>query len=412
MLFVIEGRFEVESCFVIIIIIIFMPPPLLKHSSHPQCGSPLVWCEATHVVTGAIANTVVVVTTVVASCPAGADRTAAIAGGKNSAPRQATPPSGDGDLGDLGKQRRPQASNEWGMVGSSKGWWVSADGWRDEAGETRWGSADGWPSDEDGWQYNARPEYKAKKAEHKKTATRGGGDHAASQRNEFDDVVTEFKNMKEDIMKGMEVMKETMKGMEENLQLAKEEIRVANSRIEMLEFLAKGIPAVVTGMGSPAPAVRAPQSPVVTALGSAPVVGAPLSPALTAPQSEADDEPCRWHKYKPESVVDPDYEGIVEKDADVWIHHLGSTLFAENSRTLYKILERIRPVMMRDKCRVTACRTKANRFFHVQCLKCLQCVYGRYGTWTEDASPMAPKRAMSLLAEFFMIEEGGEKPQT
>ena len=95
MLFVIEGRFEVESCFVIIIII-FMPPPLLKHSSHPQCGSAVVWCEATHVVTGVIAATVVVVTTVVASCPAGADRTAAIAGGENSAPRKA----GDGDLGE------------------------------------------------------------------------------------------------------------------------------------------------------------------------------------------------------------------------------------------------------------------------------------------------------------------------
>ena len=95
MLFVIEGRFEVESCFVIIIII-FLPPPLLKHSSHPQCGSAVVWCEATYRVTGVIAATVVVVTTVVASCPAGADRTAAMAGGENSARRQAS----DGDLGE------------------------------------------------------------------------------------------------------------------------------------------------------------------------------------------------------------------------------------------------------------------------------------------------------------------------
>jgi len=92
MLFVIEGRFEVESCFVVVIIIIFLQPHLLKHRSHPQCGSAVVWCEATHVVTGVIAATVVVLTTVVASCPAGADRTAAIARGENSAPRQATPP--------------------------------------------------------------------------------------------------------------------------------------------------------------------------------------------------------------------------------------------------------------------------------------------------------------------------------
>ena len=39
-------------------------------------------------VTGVIAATVVVVTTVVASCPAGADRTAAIAGGENSPPQK------------------------------------------------------------------------------------------------------------------------------------------------------------------------------------------------------------------------------------------------------------------------------------------------------------------------------------
>ena len=233
--------------------------------------------------------------------------------------------------------------------------------------------------------------------------TRGGGDHAASERNEFDAVKTEVKNMKEDIKVILQGFEKTMKVMEENLHLAKEEICGAKARIEMLEADIKkvvqtddrGIPAVVTAPPHPASVVRAPHSP-----------------ALTAPQSESDDEACRWHKHKPDSCVEPDYEGVVEKDADDWINHLGSTLFAKNTKTLYKILERIRPVMMKDKCRVTACRTKANRFFHVQCLKCLQCVYGKYGTWTEDSSPMAPQRGASLLAEFFKIEEGGEKPQT
>ena len=233
--------------------------------------------------------------------------------------------------------------------------------------------------------------------------TRGGGDHAASERNEFDAVKTEVKKMKEDMKKILLRFEKTIKEMEENLHSAKEEIRGAKARIEMLEAEVKkvvqtddrGIPAVVTAPPQPAPVVRAPQSPVVT-----------------APQSESDDEPCGWHKHKPDSCVEPDYEGVVEKDADDWINHLGSTLFVENSKTLDKIWDRIRPVMRKNKCRVTACRTQANRFFHVQCLKCLQCVYGKYGTWTEDASPMAPKRAMSLLAQFFMIEEGGEKPQT
>ena len=73
--------------------------------------------------TGVIAATVVVLTTVVASCPAGADRTAAIARGENSAPRQATPPCRDGDVGNLGKQRRPQASNAAPRQATSGGWW-------------------------------------------------------------------------------------------------------------------------------------------------------------------------------------------------------------------------------------------------------------------------------------------------
>ena len=91
MRFVIEGRFEVESCFVIIIIC--MPMPLLKHSSHPQFGSAGVWGEATCVVAGVIAATVVVIATVVALCPVGAERTATMAGG------EATRQELDGHLG-------------------------------------------------------------------------------------------------------------------------------------------------------------------------------------------------------------------------------------------------------------------------------------------------------------------------
>ena len=173
--------------------------------------------------------------------------------------------------------------------------------------------------------------------------TRCGGDHAASLRNEFDDVKTEVKNMKEDIKGILPMVEKTMKKVEERLHLAKEEICGAKARMEMLEADIKkvvqtddrGIPAVVTAPPQPAPVVRAPQSPVVTAPESAPVVRAPHSPALTAPQSESDDEACRWHKHKPDSCVEPDYEGVVEKDADDWINHLGSTLFAKNTKTLY-----------------------------------------------------------------------------
>ena len=240
-------------------------------------------------------------------------------------------------------EQRPQASNAamgiwqsdfrnnaWGMVGSSKGWWESADGWRDEAGETRWReSADGWRDEAGGTEW----------CEGEALITRGGGDHAASLRNEFDDVKTEVKNMKEDIKGILPMFEKTMKVMEENLHLAKEEICGAKARIEMLEADIKkvvqtddrGIPAVVTAPPQPAPVVRAPQSPVVTASESAPVVRAPQLPALQARQSESDDEPCGWHKHKPDSCVEPDFMGVVEKSADDWINHLGATLFVKKT---------------------------------------------------------------------------------
>ena len=211
-----------------------------------------------------------------------------------------------------------------------------------------------------------------------------------------------------------------MKVIEENLHLAKEEICGSKARIEMLEARSTcppcdgpRIPAVVTAPPQPAPVVRQPQSPVVTARESAPVERAPHSPALSASESApVVTKPCGWHKHKPDSCVELDCMGVEEKDVDDWINHLGSTLFQWNSKPLYKILTRLRPVHKEQKCRVTACRTQANRSFHVQCLDCLQCVYGKYGTWAEGESPMAPTRAAKGLMDFFMIEESGEKPQT
>ena len=136
---------------------------------------------------------------------------------------------------------------------------------------------------------------------------------------------------------------------------------------------------------------RAPQSPVVTA------------PGLTAPQSKCNGEACRWHKYKPDSCVVPKYAGSEEKDVDAWVAHFGD-------KTVHKIGKCIGNV--RDMCRVTACRTTANRFFHVQCLKYQQSVYGTYRAWAAEVSPTAPGRAMRELKEFFLIEESDEKRQS
>ena len=68
------------------------------------------------------------------------------------------------------------------------------------------------------------------------------------------------------------------------------------------------------------------------------------------------------------------YEGSVETNVDEWIDHLSAPPFATNTNTVHRIGARLRPVW--GQCRVTACRTQANRFFHVKCLKCGQSVFG------------------------------------
>ena len=68
------------------------------------------------------------------------------------------------------------------------------------------------------------------------------------------------------------------------------------------------------------------------------------------------------------------YKGSVGTDVEEWVDHSSAPLFATNTNTVYRIGARLRPVW--GQCRVTACRTQANRFFHVKCLKCGQSVFG------------------------------------
>ena len=68
---------------------------------------------------------------------------------------------------------------------------------------------------------------------------------------------------------------------------------------------------------------------------------------------------------------------------------------------------------------VTACRTKANRFFHVRCKQCKQFSYGQFGTWAlpddatgECTAARAAEEARDNLAKFFKLKEvPSGKPQ-
>ena len=97
----------------------------------------------------------------------------------------------------------------------------------------------------------------------------------------------------------------------------------------------------------------------------------------------------------------------METNVDEWIDHLSATLFATNTNTVYMIGARLRPVW--GQCRVTACRTQANRYYHLQCLQCKQCVSTQYDKHTVKASPESKDHAMNLLADFLMVKAPRDK---
>jgi len=89
--------------------------------------------------------------------------------------------------------------------------------------------------------------------------------------------------------------------------------------------------------------------------------------------------------------------------ADDWLHHLRNTLFVDDTRVLDQLEEKIKcfwPYM-----EVLACKTKANRFLYVSCIKCRQFSYGSYGNWADSE---APQRARADLAKFFKLEVTGD----
>ena len=88
--------------------------------------------------------------------------------------------------------------------------------------------------------------------------------------------------------------------------------------------------------------------------------------------------------------------------ADDWLHHLRNTLFVDDTRILDKLEDRIKGSW--PYIQVLACKTRANRFFYVCCIKCRQFSYGDYGTWAIAKDPEAPQRARDDLAKFFKLE--------
>ena len=175
---------------------------------------------------------------------------------------------------------------------------------------------------------------------------------------------------------------------EEALKAAKDEANAAKERIGNLEAQVQALQEATCD--APQPAVVARDAPQLA--------GVP-----------GDAPPCdQWHESRPHAKHVDASTGEPVGKADDWLHHLRNTLFVDDTRILDKLEDRIKGSW--PYIQVLACKTRANRFFYVCCMKCRQFSYGDYGTWAIGKDPEAPQRARADLAKFFKLKvtsEGG-----
>ena len=192
---------------------------------------------------------------------------------------------------------------------------------------------------------------------------------------------------------------------EEALMAAKDEARAAKERIVNLEAQVQALQEATCDAPQPAVVARdAPQLAVVP--GDAPLLAGVGGPSLAASGSHQahrelkEAPPCdQWHESRPHAKHVDASTGEPVGKADDWLHHLRNTLFENDTRVLDKLEDRIKgnwPYM-----KVLACKTRANRFLYVCCIKCRQFSYGSYGSWADSE---APQRAREDLAKFFKLE--------
>ena len=130
--------------------------------------------------------------------------------------------------------------------------------------------------------------------------------------------------------------------------------------------------------------------------------------AAGTPSGGAAGTPCVFHGEGQVAEKVTKAIGSHEKSCYSWTQHLESTLFSEKDVVaVHKLYDHLAPDW--DKFKVTACRTQANRFFHVQCKTCNRFVFGKYGKDDEDA---AQDEACRTLMQFVLLgSELSETPQ-
>ena len=195
---------------------------------------------------------------------------------------------------------------------------------------------------------------------------------------------------------------------EEALMAAKDEARAAKERIVNLEAQVQALQEATCD--APQPAVVARDAPQLAGVpGDAPQLAGVGGPSLAASGSHQahrelkEAPPCdQWHESRPHAKHVDASTGEPVGKADDWLHHLRNTLFVDDTRILDKLEDRIKGSW--PYIQVLACKTRANRFFYVCCMKCRQFSYGDYGTWAIGKDPEAPQRARDDLAKFFKLK--------
>ena len=130
--------------------------------------------------------------------------------------------------------------------------------------------------------------------------------------------------------------------------------------------------------------------------------------AAGTPSGGAAGTPCVFHREGQIAEKVTKAIGGREKCCYSWTQHLESTLFSEKDVVaVHKLYDNLASDW--DKFTVTACRTQANRFFHVQCKTCNRFVSGKYGIHDTDA---ARDEACRTLMQFVLLgSELSETPQ-
>ena len=131
---------------------------------------------------------------------------------------------------------------------------------------------------------------------------------------------------------------------------------------------------------------------------------AEVVPEVVSPELPEPQHPCDWHEQRANAGEAVSVSGIQERSPNSWLDHLRNTLYSEDSRPLDAFEGKIRAHW---QCiEVTACRTQANRSFHVRCKKCDQYSYGRFGWWADQSADGQDSAggARDDLAKFFKAQ--------